>query len=198
MKCVSKTTKVTKTKKVKRKPQKQDLTLKQEKACRKFIELSDMSAAYRFAYNTGNMLPATINRKAKELFDLGKITARVNFLRAEIAKRNDITEDKVLQEYAKLGFLDPRRFYDNEGNLIPIHKLPANVAATLTGMDVSTSFNKESDSLDTLKKIKFADKKGALDSISRTLGMFVERHEHTGKDGKELLGIQVVLVPAKK
>ena len=162
------------------------LTLKQEKACRKFIETGNKTAAYKFAYNIRKMKPATINRKAKELFDLGKMSARLKILQDKIAKRNDITEDRVLKEYAKLGFLDPRKFYDIEGNLIPIHKLSADVAATLTGMDVQTIYAKDGDMTGDLKKIKFADKKGALDSISRTLGMFIERHEHTGKDGMAL------------
>lgn len=162
------------------------LTPKQEKACRAFVQLSDMSAAYRVAYNTKKMKPATINRKAFELFALGKIGARVEELRANLAKRNDITEDRVLQEYAKLAFLDPRKFFNKDGDLISIHNLPAEVAATLTGMDVTTSFNKENESIETVKKIKYSDKKGALDSAAKCLGMFIERHEHTGKDGMEL------------
>lgn len=162
------------------------LTPKQEAACRVFIKLGDMSAAYRSAYNAKKMKPATINRKAFELFELGKISARIKELRANLAKRNDITEDRVLQEYAKLAFLDPRKFFNGEGDLIPIHELPAEVAATLTGMDVTTSFNKENESIETVKKIKYADKKGALDSAAKCLGMFIERHEHTGKDGMEL------------
>lgn len=176
---------MTKTKSEK-KSQKQDLTLKQEKACRKFIETGDKSAAYRFAYNTKNMKPETINRRAFDLFEVGKIKARILILRAELAKRNDITQDRVLREYAKLSFLDPRKFYDDEGDLIPVHKLPADVAAALTGMDVQTIFTKDGEMMGDLKKIKFADKKAALDSVAKHLGMFIERHEHTGKDGKEL------------
>jgi phage terminase small subunit len=165
---------------------KNDLTIKQEKACRKFIETGDKSAAYRHAYSTKNMKPATVNRRAFDLFELGKIQARVGELRAKIAKRNDITQDRVLKEYAKLAFLDPRQFYDETGELIPVHKLPANVAATLTAMDVQSIFGKDGNTIGDIKKIKFADKKAALDSVAKHLGMFIERHEHTGKDGKEL------------
>jgi phage terminase small subunit len=32
-------------------------------------------------------------------------------------------------------------------------------------------------------KIKFHDKLGALEKIGKHLGMFVDRHEHSGKDG---------------
>jgi phage terminase small subunit len=32
-----------------------------------------------------------------------------------------------------------------------------------------------------------SDKKGSLDSLAKTMGMFVDRHEHTGKDGADLI-----------
>jgi len=127
------------------------------------------------------MKPETLWRRAFALFnENSKVKARVKELRAELAKRNDISIDNVLKEYAKLGFLDPRKFYDEDGNLIPIHKLPADIAATLTGMDVQTIFTKDGDMMGDLKKIKFADKKAALDSIAKYLGMFIEKHEITG------------------
>ena len=46
-------------------------------------------------------------------------------------------------------------------------------------MDVIISFNKESESSETIKKIKFSDKKAALDSVAKHLGMF-EKHQNQG------------------
>lgn len=94
--------------------------------------------------------------------------------------RTEITQDRVLQEYAKLAFLDPRRFYDETGTLIPVNLLPADVAAALVGVDVTESYDKEGQSAITTKKIKFIDKKGALDSVARHLGMFTDKVEHSG------------------
>jgi phage terminase small subunit len=102
------------------------------------------------------------------------------------SERTGITQDRVLAEYAKLAFLDPRGFFGASGALIPIHQLPANVAAALAGVEVTDSYDKATDSLVTTKKIRFADKKGALDSVARHLGMFVDKHEVTGRDGKDL------------
>ena len=36
------------------------------------------------------------------------------------------------------------------------------------------------------KKFKLHDKKGALDSLARCMGLFVERREHTGKEGEAI------------
>ena len=98
-------------------------------------------------------------------------------------RRTEITQDRVLAEYAKLAFLDPRRFYDEHGALKPVHLLDADVAAALVGVDVVDSFDKESEAVTTTKKIKFVDKKGALDSVARHLGMFVDRREVSGPNG---------------
>lgn len=93
------------------------------------------------------------------------------------AHRVEITQDRVLKEYARLGFLDPREFYDEEGDLIPVHKLSADVAAALSGMNVQTIYTKDGDMMGDLKKIRFADKTKALDSVARHLGMF-EKDNH--------------------
>lgn len=57
-----------------------DLTPKQENFCQQYLLLGNASDAYRLAYDAKNMKPETINRRAKDLLDDGKITARLNFL----------------------------------------------------------------------------------------------------------------------
>lgn len=94
------------------------------------------------------------------------------------SERTEITQDRVLKEYAKLAFLDPRRFYDDDGQLLQVHELPEDVAAALSSMEVVTE--KAGDLELAVRKIKFSDKKAALDSIARHLGMFKDKTELTG------------------
>ncbi len=75
------------------------LTIKQENFCTSYVETGNASEAYRRAYNTGNMKPATVNRKAKELLDNGKITARVEGLQAGHQERHEVTVDSLTDEY---------------------------------------------------------------------------------------------------
>jgi len=87
------------------------------------------------------------------------------------AKRTEITQDRVLQEFSKISFFDPRKLYNDEGNLLPVHKLDADVAAAIGGVDVVC--RKIGDiEIEITKKVKFIDKKGALDSLAKHLGMF--------------------------
>lgn len=100
------------------------------------------------------------------------------------SKRTEISQDRVLQEYAKLAFLDPSRFYDDKGSLIPIHELPKDVSACIAGMDIVTEKigkNEEGKpEFATVRKIKLVDKKGALDSVARHLGMFNDKLNLSG------------------
>lgn len=74
------------------------LTQKQEAFCLAYMETGNASEAYRQAYNASKMKPETVNRKAKELLDHGKISARIGGLQSEAAKRNEVTVDSLLAE----------------------------------------------------------------------------------------------------
>lgn len=71
------------------------MTPKQENFCQLYIELGNASEAYRRAYNASAMSTASVNRKAKELLDNGKITARLGDLRATHAQRHAVTVDEI-------------------------------------------------------------------------------------------------------
>lgn len=145
------------------------------------VDLNATQAAIRAGYSkkTANVIgPENLAKPCIAQALQAAMTAR--------SQRTEVTADMVLAEYAKLAFLDPRRFYDENGALKPVHLLDADVAAALVGVDVVDSYDKESQATTTTKKIKFADKKGALDSIARHLGMFTEKVELTGKNGAPL------------
>lgn len=75
------------------------LTPKQENFCLRYIETGNASESYRQSYDCEKMKPETINRKAKDLIDNGKITARIDELRQPIIDRHNITVDDILAEY---------------------------------------------------------------------------------------------------
>jgi len=74
------------------------LTPKQEAFCMAYIEGGNASEAYRQVYDAQGMKAATINRKAFELSENGKIRARLNELRTEIAVRHSVTVDSLIDE----------------------------------------------------------------------------------------------------
>ncbi len=85
-----------------------ELTAKQEKFCQGVAKGLSYSDAYREAYDTDNMKDETINRKAKELIDNGKIAARLKELRGKIEEelrysaKESFEKLKALQRKAEL------------------------------------------------------------------------------------------------
>lgn len=74
------------------------LTIKQENFCKSYVETGNASQAYRLAYNAEKMKNNSVNRKAKELLDNVKITARISQLQKAIENRHNITIDSLIQE----------------------------------------------------------------------------------------------------
>ena len=77
-----------------------NLTPKQEKFALAYVETGNASAAYRKAYNVGAATKAsTVNRKAKECIDNGKISARVAELQKRAQQKHDITIETLTDMY---------------------------------------------------------------------------------------------------
>ncbi len=74
------------------------LTPKQEAFALAYVETGNASEAYRRAYNAEKMTAVSVNRKAKELLDNGKIAARVAELQAAHVERHKLTVDDLLAE----------------------------------------------------------------------------------------------------
>ena len=73
------------------------MTPKQEAFCLAYVETGNASEAYRRAYDAARMKPGTVNRKAKELLDNGKIAARVDELRSELVRLNLWTREQSVR-----------------------------------------------------------------------------------------------------
>jgi phage terminase small subunit len=169
------------------------LTAKQRQFVAEYlIDLNATQAAIRAGYSARNA-----DKIGPELLGKTRVAEALSSAMQARSARTEITADRVLAEYAKLAFLDPRRFYDANGGLIPVPLLPADVAAALLSMEVTVERSQGEDgpTFADVKKIKFADKKGALDSVARHLGMFNDKLEITGKDGAPIdMSIQLKFV----
>ena len=94
------------------------LSIKQEKFCNYYIECGNASEAYRRAYSCSNMKDESINVKAFELINNGKITVRVKELQEELKKKSDITKEEVLNMLRSFMYADIRNFLTiKDGNV---------------------------------------------------------------------------------
>lgn len=113
-------------------------------------------------------------------------------IQAELNKhleKAEVTVERIIQELAAIAFVDIRRAFDDDGNLLPIREIPEDIARAIGGIDVSSSMIKGDEGeykAEILKKLKLIDKKGALELLGKNLRMFIDKVEHTGKDGEDL------------
>lgn len=166
------------------------LTVKQEKFAQKYVELGNASEAYRQAYDAENMAPETIHNEAHILLKHPEVAARVARLEEMARKRHEVTVDRVIAEYAKLGFLDIRKAFTEDGKLKPIHEIDDETIAAISGIEVEELYEGRGDDREhvgRLHKIKLSDKRAALDSLAKHLGIFTEKVEVTGKGGTPLI-----------
>lgn len=96
---------------------------------------------------------------AREPDDIEEVTAR--------AARLGITIERVLAEYARIAFADLRHFVEQGENGVVIKDL-----TTLTPDDLAAIREFAPGADPDHHRVKFYDKKAALDAIARHLGMF--------------------------
>ena len=84
------------------------LTPKQERFCIEYFKGGNASKAYRIAYDAENMKDSTVSRKAFELLENGKITARLEELKATVAKSATITKQMVIDRLNEIGLENDR------------------------------------------------------------------------------------------
>jgi phage terminase small subunit len=158
------------------------LTIKQEKYAQGLFAGLLQKDAYKEAFNCGKMSDNAIDVEASKLANNPKIALRVKELQNKLCNRNMVTVERVLQEYARLGFFDPRKLFNEEGKPKSIVELDDDTAAAVAGLDVQEEwegYGEDRIFVGYTKKYKLADKKGALDSMAKTLGMFTDKIEST-------------------
>jgi phage terminase small subunit len=166
------------------------LTANQEAWCQEYIRTSNGVGSYVTAY--GSTRPKSkLGSDVKYLKSLPKVQARLTELRDELSREMVISKAQVLNELVKIAMFDVRNLYDAKGELVPLHELDDVTAASITGLEANrlrtpTTEDPEATTLITAK-VKLADKRAALVDIGKALGMFTDKVEMTGAEGKDLI-----------
>lgn len=148
----------------------------------KGLSAEEAYAAAGYKPNSGN----AIRLKGNE-----SILARVSEL-AEIGSlRADVSVERVLTELGRIGFSDLREAFTESGQLKLPREWSDDFAAAVSSVEVVTRPGAEVDengnrAVEYVHKLRLWDKNSALEKIGKHLKMFVERMEHTGKDGAPL------------
>jgi|SRR6185369_1243968 len=156
------------------------LTPKQIQFCEEYlIDHNGKQAAIRAKYS-----PRTAEVQASQLLSKLKVQEYIQSRTAEIHSSLEISQQRILREYARLAFFDGRRMYHGNGSPKELHELDDDTAAAIAGLEIDEIFvgtGEERTVIGQTKKYKIANKLGALDSLARTQGMFKDKTEVSGE-----------------
>ncbi len=146
------------------------LTHKQELFCNKYIECGNASEAYRSVYSCANWTESSVWENASRMLSNVKVLARVNELKEELAQRSAITKDRILQEYAKVGFSSIAHLHNTWVKRKEFESLTEEQKSSIKSISTRTRVVDEGTAIVEEVKIELYDKLRALDSIVKMLG----------------------------
>jgi len=166
------------------------LTPKQQRFVEEYlVDLNGTQAAIRAGYSA-----KTAQEQSSRLLSKAIIQNAVSERQKKISEKIEVTVERVVREYARVAFLDPRKIFTGDGGLKPIQEIDDETVAAIAGVesaDLYEGYGDERERVGTLRKVKLADKVRALDSLAKHLGMFVDKVEHSGS--VEALPVRVVI-----
>ncbi len=148
------------------------LNTRQLRFCEEYvIDLSGTRAAIRAGYSK-----KTAAEHASRLLTDVRVKAKIAELQAEIAERNRLKADDVINELRKIAFWNIRDFVGKDNTIKSIHSLNKELSTAITGIKVKESKTKIGEEVvhETTTELKMADKLNALVNLGRHLGVFKE------------------------
>ncbi len=173
------------------------MTPKQERFVEEYlVDLNATQAAIRAGYATSGA-----RTEGARLLADADIAAAIDEAMAKRSMRTNITQDQVLRELARIGFVDIRKVVtwtngaqgfdedraEDTGEVrISVANFVALTPSDQIDVETAAAIAEVSQTKDGALKVKMHDKRAALVDIGRHLGMFKDKVELTGKDGGPL------------
>lgn len=152
------------------------------------VDLNATQAAIRAGFSE-----KTARAKASQLMDLPHVMEAIEAEMAKRSERTEITQDRVLQELARVGFSDIRKLFTETGSLKRPEEWDDDAAAFVSSIEVVVRKvpGGDEDEVEHIHKVKLWDKNSALEKIARHLGMLNDKMkvEHSGVDGAPLVPV---------
>lgn len=148
------------------------LTPKQEMFCKEYlIDLNATQAAIRAGYSL-----KTAQRIGSENLSKPLIAAEIQRLMDGRSNRTLVTSDRVINEIAKLAFINTQDIINEDGSLKPINEWSRDDAAAIQEITEDT-IGKDDSLIITRRKVKLSDKKSNLELLGRHLKLFTDKIE---------------------
>lgn len=134
------------------------------------VDFNGTQAAIRAGYAVSGAATA-----AARLLTNHKVAIEVAKAVQRRERRTEVTADRVVLELARLGFLDPRKLFAEDGRIKPVSEWGDDIAAAIASVEVEELFEGRGDEREMvghLKKVRFWDKGRALDILAKHTGVY--------------------------
>lgn len=156
------------------------LTEKQQRFVNEYlIDLNATQAAIRAGYS-----PDTAMEQGYQLLQKTSVSNAISQAIAHRSRRTGITQDRVLQELAKVAFVNANDVIDLDSATVRQNAAEEDLAC-IQAVKVKTSESEMGSSSE--REIKLADKLRALELLGKHLGLFDKRDQNNGNGEKNNL-----------
>jgi phage terminase small subunit len=139
-------------------------------------DLNATQAAIRAGYS-----PRTAEAAGSRLLRNVKVLAEIQAAMDKRSKKLELTAEYTLRAITNIGHFDPRKLFDEKGNMKDIPDLDADTARNISGFDFVTLYEGEGDqkhAFGQLRKIRLRDSLKALELEGRHQRLFTDKVEH--------------------
>lgn len=184
---------------------KDKLTDKRDKFAQYVAEGDTYAEAHRKAFPASRKWKLnSLYCESSKLMDDPKVLQRVEELKKDAVKRNQITLDQVLEQLTNWILFDPLDLIDEETEAVKSLKdmkkearmsLAEIHVQEIWGMSETPDGKKIKEKIGELKKIKFIDKRAVSDQFMKKFGAYVDKGEDAGSN---LEAIKEIIEAIKK
>lgn len=147
------------------------LTEKQKIFIREYIgSLNASEAARKAGYS-----PKTARITANKMLTKGYIKDAIQEKLEEYNNNLDISNERILKEYARCAFYNIADFFNDDGSMKPLSELSEDASAALAGLDVHIG-----EDASKILKLKLPDKVKHLEALSKYQGLFEADNKQKG------------------
>ena len=148
------------------------------------VDLNAKQAARRAGYSE-----RTAEQQGYQLLQKPLVQAAIEVALLARSKRTQITADEVLKEWGLLAFADMRDYMEWDAGGVTL-KASSELTEDQTRA-ISEIVEYKTEKTSTVR-VKLHDKRGALDSVAKHLGMMVDRSQHVTGSPQEYAEAQVI------
>jgi phage terminase small subunit len=154
-----------------------NMTDAQKRFCEEYLIDLNATRAYKVAYPSCKK-DSTARANGSRMLTNANIQNYITERQQKLSKETQITQERVLNELAKIAFSDIRELFDESGALKKITDIQDEMAGAISSIESVDQFETIMGikvKTGELKKIKLNDKSRALEMLARHLGMFNDK-----------------------